>query len=350
MHRLNPIIAAVVVGVLALLLIIYVFAGGWRDNPDKLNDAQISGAGQASPEMRCASQETYDLIKSELFRRAAVLRGDDAGTFSKVAPYSFLRMASPKLTRHDERLGIIGCAASLTLNLPPGLTVAGGRRSLAGEVGYAIRPSPGGDHTVTLSADAIITPLATLSRAEGDASEQVASADSDTGVQTRTTRNVESPPQQEPRAAGSPPGSRAPEPAPELPVPASPPEAPATAPEPAPAAQRPDPPSATAATSPIPAAPPATISPSFNCRSARTRGEIAVCRDGRLASLDRQMAEQYNRAVSTADAGKRTQLQRSRSRFLRFRDSCRNTACVAGSYRERMVEIDDIVNERWSPR
>lgn len=362
MHRLNPIVVAIVAGVLALLLVIYVFAGGgWRDNPDQLSDAQISGAGQASPEARCASRETYNYIKSELFRQAADLSGGDAATFSKVAPQSFLRMASPKLTRHDERVGVIGCAASLTLTLPPGLMVDGGQRSLAGEVGYAIRPSPGGGQTVTLSADTIVVPLATLSRAEADPEEQVASVETDTDAQTRPIFDVQPPPQPEPDAIDSPPISRAPEPLPEVRVPAPPPEPRTTAPAPAPAVQRTDPPSTTATTIPTPAEPPATTSPiraapsatvrpSFNCRRARTRGEIAVCGDGRLASLDRQMSEQFNRAVSTADAGKRTQLQRSRDRFLRFRDSCGNTACVAGSYRERMQEIQDIMNERWSPR
>jgi uncharacterized protein len=62
------------------------------------------------------------------------------------------------------------------------------------------------------------------------------------------------------------------------------------------------------------------------------------------------MAGQFNRAVSVSDRGKRLQLERSRNRFLRFRDSCGSDACVAGAYRDRMREIDDIMNERWSPR
>ena len=101
---------------------------------------------------------------------------------------------------------------------------------------------------------------------------------------------------------------------------------------------------------PTATAPRGTTSPSFSCRNARTRGELAVCRDDSLASLDRQMAGQFNRAISVADPGKRSQLQRSRGRFLQFRDKCSSDACVAGAYRERMREIDDIMNERWSPR
>jgi uncharacterized protein len=82
--------------------------------------------------------------------------------------------------------------------------------------------------------------------------------------------------------------------------------------------------------------------PSFNCRYARTRGEIAVCRDPALASLDRQMAAQFYRAMAVARPGARVILQRTRNRFLRFRDSCGSDACIAESYRGRMREIRDI--------
>jgi hypothetical protein len=41
---------------------------------------------------------------------------------------------------------------------------------------------------------------------------------------------------------------------------------------------------------PLAPSPRATASPSFNCAAARSRGEVAVCNDERLAALDRQMA------------------------------------------------------------
>ena len=335
MNRISPTVAAVVAGILALLLVIYVFAGGngRARNQDKLSDAQVADAPPPPSETQCSSQKTYDLIKSELFRQAADMRGDDAGTFSNVASYAFLRVAEPKLITDKQDSGIIGCAGAVTLDLPPGLTVAGGRRSLSGDVGYQIRPASGaGEEIVTVTnADAIIIPLATLSRASA-AADPAADQRQERAPQERAPQA----PTVEPRAATP----RRAEPAP-----AKPPARPAAV-RPAPAPPR----EPGARPLPVEAAPRATASPSFNCRNARTKGEIAVCGDIGLASLDRQMADQFNRALSTADAGKRSQLQRSRTRFLRFRNSCGTQACMAGAYRERMREIDDIMNERWSPR
>jgi uncharacterized protein len=84
--------------------------------------------------------------------------------------------------------------------------------------------------------------------------------------------------------------------------------------------------------------------PSFNCRYARTRGEIAICKNGGLASLDRQMAAQYYRAIASADARQRRRLKTTRDAFLRQRDQCRDEACIAARYRERMREIGEIQN------
>jgi uncharacterized protein len=72
-----------------------------------------------------------------------------------------------------------------------------------------------------------------------------------------------------------------------------------------------------------------------------------VCHDPGLASLDRQMAAQFNSALSVARPGQRTMLQRSRNRFLSYRDSCRSDACIADAYRARMREISGIMNGDW---
>jgi len=92
---------------------------------------------------------------------------------------------------------------------------------------------------------------------------------------------------------------------------------------------------------------PQQASPSFNCANARTRGEIAVCNDSGLAALDRQMAAQYNAAVSEADASQRRLLERTRTRFLSYRDRCATNECVANTYRGRIQEIRDIAADRW---
>jgi outer membrane biosynthesis protein TonB len=93
---------------------------------------------------------------------------------------------------------------------------------------------------------------------------------------------------------------------------------------------------------------PATIArPSYNCRYARTRSEIAVCSDAALARLDRQMAAQFNNAMREGTRAQRDVLERSRLRFLYRRERCRTAACMAETYRARMAEINDIAARNW---
>ena len=307
MRRLTPTqIALIIAGILILAFAAWTFASTRRSNPDVLTDSNMAAAKSADPERRCGSQGTYDLIKRELFRRAAALRGNDAAAFTKLAAYAVVRVDRPLLDSEDDQTSAISCSGSLTLDLPPGVAVIGGRRSLNADIGYALQPSADGNGEVlTLTrADAIITPLATLARVGGASIDPLAPAP--------TPADTLSPP----------------------PVP-MPTPAPGTNP----------PPAATPAPPPPPA-PTFAGRPSFNCASARTRGELAVCADSGLAALDRQMAAQYVDALRDADPRTRAELQRSRDRFLSFRDQCPNSACIADTYRGRIREIHDIANGR----
>ncbi len=311
MRRLNPTAIALLAGAVVLLLLIYVFTGATRTNTDKLTDAQAAGQAAASdPEKQCGSQKTYDLIKRELFRRAAELRGSDQPAFDRLSAYSVVRMDAPMLRSHDEDVGTVTCAGTLALDLPPGVAVVGGRRTLTANIGYAIQPAADGSGDVlTLSnADAIITPLATLARVGTPAGE--------------------------PLIPGAP----------------TDPALPPLTDEPPPPAQGPPAPPPQSAGPPPQAPPPTTANPSFNCRSARTRGEIAVCGDSGLAALDRQMAAQFNTAMAQGDSRQRSLLQRTRNDFLRYRDNCPSNACIAETYRGRIREIRDIMAGRWRSR
>jgi len=95
---------------------------------------------------------------------------------------------------------------------------------------------------------------------------------------------------------------------------------------------------------------PASARPSFDCGRARTRGEIAVCGDAGLAALDRNMAAQYSRSIGIASAEQRALLERTRDRFLGYRDRCPNNACIGDAYVGRMREIRDIMEGRWQAR
>lgn len=296
-------------GIALLLLVVALFLFSDRADPNK---GRLTGNGETSTGKsandRCGSQRTYEEIKRELFRQAADTRGRDQAEFDRIAAYASVRVERPRLRDHDEELGTIRCSGRLSIDLPPGVAAVGGRRTLSADIDYVLQPAADGSGDVVMleGADPIIVPLATLARSG------------------ETSRLPSLPPEERPAP-----------PAPSQPVPpARAPVAPQAAPE-----IRSE--EARGARS---------VRPSFNCRYARTRSEIAVCNDAGLASLDRQMASQYYRAISAANARQRAQLVRSRTTFLRFRDRCAGNACIAETYHGRMREIRDIMAGTWQPR
>jgi uncharacterized protein YecT (DUF1311 family) len=314
---INPVLLALG-GLLLLLLLLWLFTGNRSADQDKLTGNEAGETNSAAdPEKRCASQATYDLIKRDIFRRAAQVRGSDQGAFDRLAAYAAVRMENPVLESESSDDGGVTCSGSLSIDLPPGVQVVGGRRTLSADVDYSLRRAAdsSGDVVTIRNADAIVTPLATLART-GQAAPQ-------TGGPARTIDPVTGLPTGA-GAGGEPPMGQ----------PQAPPQ-PAPVPIPAP---------------PAPPQDTASARPSFNCANASTRGERAVCSDSGLASLDRQMASQFNRARSQASASERALLDRTRGRFLSYRDGCRSDDCIADAYRGRMREISDIMAGRWQPR
>jgi len=220
-----------------------------------------------------------------------------------------LRMDNPVMENEDSSTGAVHCSGSLSLDLPPGVGVVGGRRTLTSDIDYTVQPAADGSGPVVLlqNADAVIAPLATLAKL----SEPTAppEADNEVGPDSATPENPAAPP----------------------------PLAPSPAPLP-PAQPAPTPPKAVGAR------------PSFNCANARSRGEIAVCGNAGLAALDRQMAGQFGRAMANASPEQRAILERTRDRFLGYRDRCPNNSCIGDAYVGRMREIRDIMEGRWQPR
>jgi len=310
MRQMSWTTIALIGGLLLLVLMVAYFATNRDLDQDKLTDSQISASGAPATiaEKACASKATYDLIKRELFRRAAQLRGSDNAAYDQLSAHAVVRMENPVMESENEATRAVQCSGSLSIDLPPGVIVVGGRRTLMAGIDYSVQPAADGSGNVVLlrNADAIISPLATLARTN----------------------------QQPARPAPPPPGlDSLGQPMGNVPTEApSPSEPPMSAPTPPP-----PPPQQTRA------------SPSFNCANARTRGETAVCADPGLASLDRQMASQFNRAMGQADPAQRALLQRTRSTFLGFRDNCRSDACIADAYNGRMREIGDILAGRWRP-
>ena len=305
MRRLNPTLIVLLAGVVILILLLGYVASTKNPNQDKLKDSQIGQPKTvASAERRCASQATYDLLKRELFRRAAQMRASDEGAYDRLSAYAVVRMENPVVESENGETSAVNCSGSLSLDLPPGVAVVGGRRTLTSDVDYTVQPAADGSGSVILlrNADAIIAPLATLARTAEP--QQSATAATETNGAAPVTGSVQPAPQ-------------------------------APAPVPAPAA---------------PEAPrSAATRPSFDCGSARTRGEIAVCSDAGLAALDRNMDAQYGRAVSVASREQRELLKDTARRFYAYRDRCADNRCIGDAYAGRMREISDIMEGRWQP-
>ena len=295
--RISPVFLALG-AILLLLLVIWLFAATRDEDQDKLINPSTETSATADPAKICSRKSTYDLIKRELFRRAAQVRGSDQAAFERLSSYTTLRMENSVMESEDSGTGAINCSGSISLDLPPGVAVVGGRRTLNADIDYTVQQATDGSGDILLlrNADAIVTPLATLARIAEPVEPMSPDANAVAPVDPLAPQPEAEPgapmaPQTEPRAVNT--------------------------------------------------------RPSFDCGSASTRGEIAVCSDAGLATLDRQMAAQFNRSIGIAGADQRALLQRTRNRFLSYRDSCRNNACIADAYRGRMREISDIMAGRW---
>jgi hypothetical protein len=296
---------ALIAGLVLLLLLVAYFATNRNSDQDKLTGNEMAGSSASTtPEKACASQATYNLIKRELFRRAAQLRGSDQAAYDKLSAVAVLRMENPVMESEEGASGGVNCSGSLSLDLPPGIAAVGGRKTLMSDVDYTVQPAADGSGTVVLlrNADSVIAPLATLARV-GQAPAPAA-----TPVITGDAAPQSDQPAQPTGQTGAP-------------APQSSPAPPRTA----------------------------TARPSFDCSKARTKGEIAVCSDSGLAALDVNMAAQYRRAISSASPQQQAILQSTRDRFLGYRDRCTNRQCIGDAYVGRMREIRDIMEGRWQP-
>ena len=291
-------IVALVAAVLAGVLLA---SSVWNSGPkseDQVPANAVAAKKSSDPQSWCAAQASYDAMKRELFRRAAQVRGSDDEAYARLSDFALLRVNGPIVRGVDDRLNSVSCSGTAVLSLPPGVSVAGGRRSLSGDVDYAIEPAADGTgNVVRLSAaDSIVVPLATLTRIASAAppTPPLPTEGQDQAAEQQQVQPGQFPqqPQQQPAQSQA-------------------------------------------------------ANPSFDCGNARSRSEIAICNDSGLAALDRQMAAQFNNGMSQADGEQQRLLKRTRDRFLSYRNRCADNACIAQTYRSRMSEISDIMAGRW---
>jgi hypothetical protein len=289
-------------GLVLVVVLVAYFATRENADQDKLTKNAASTTTDALParDKTCANKSTYELIKRDLFRRAAQVRGSDQSAYDQLAAYAVLRMENPVMESENSSTGAVNCSGSLSIDLPPGVAVVGGRRTLTSDVDYTVQPAADGSGAVVLlrNTDAIVTPLATLARTAQPTPEPNESGMNEVApAETRTPIGD----------AGS-----------QVPTKATP--------------------------------RPARVRPSFDCGQARSHGEIAVCSNAGLAALDRNMAAQYASSMAAATPEQQALLRRTRDRFLGYRDRCPDNRCIGDAYVGRMREIRDIMDGRWQPR
>jgi uncharacterized protein YecT (DUF1311 family) len=296
-RRINPwlivgLVAAIAIGI---LLASTIWTGRFSGKGNVAENSVLPVKKQADPQAWCASQATYDAMKRELFRRAAQVRGSDDQLYARLSDFALLRLNGPIVRGVDDQLNSVSCGGTAVLQLPPGVQVSDGRRSLSADVDYMIEPAADGTGNVVRlgNADGIVIPLATLSRqaqsqpaapAAGEATNQAS------GNEAATAPSAP-PPQAQPA--------------------------------------------------------PAHTTPSFDCDHASNNVEFAICSDAGLAALDREMAADFQRAMSSGDSGERKLLERTRKRFLSFRNRCVTNQCIEETYQSRIREIGDIMTGRW---
>ena len=317
---------------IALAALLFVLAVGVGFSLTRPKDGETSNAKSEVAEAKndryqqaCASAATYDRLKAIVFEQAARVRNSDPANLNLLATNAVARMENPAVKSRDEELDVIVCTGRFVLELPPGAEKGiGGERRLVADVEYAAQAAADGSGLLyqLKGAEPIVYKLAAfnlqdqpLQQPVGAPSNQMAEAQiQDPAAEADDRPNTVTAPQPAPRPAP-------PQPAP--PTPRAEPAPPVPQPQPKASAQ---------------------ARPSFNCGSARTRGELMVCGNSRLGSLDRRMSSLYFQALSDADGGQRRALQSTRNRFLAYRDRCRDEACVADAYQGRMQEIRDIMS------
>jgi hypothetical protein len=304
--RIAP-VAAIAVAAVAAGMVAFAVSPSLREfatlslSSEVEQDAPEAGAAVApakisakAPADHCADPSANELIKAELFRRAAEVRPAERAGLERAAPHTHLRIVSASSEGSGAAVG--GCSAWLAIDFPRGLVVDGSRSNLNTEIGFALAASGQGLRLENLSgAEGLVRSIATLGPPPREP-EPMPSVE---------TREI---------AAGARPSS-------------------------------PDRQIARAAATNTENATPKSPSEEVRseCAGAASRSERIVCANRNLSSLDRQLALLYRQSWNEADEKKRAALIGTRQRFNDRRDACGSSNCLTAAYVTRLREISDIM-------
>ena len=309
----------------------------------------------------CGRQDTVDGLGAALFEQAR--RGAaDRAAIEQLASRALVRIDNPRFVAHDAATGVTACAGTLAVTLPGTSVVA----PLLAAVEYAIQPNidargyvydlrgslpllqrlagfradrslaaPAASPDAAAAASAPVTrpegradeppgpatagryaPAARLSLPRDDVAARLPADREPADARSPWSRDVaDAPPRSAEVARSQPPG-----------------EADSPTREPMPYGDRAD-----AADGSFP-------QPSFDCRGARTYGEMLVCTNDRLAALDRELASTLDAVVERGDGRAVADADAGNAAFQARRARCQSTGCVGRAYRERLAELDTLRN------
>ena len=229
-------------------------------NPtSKTADGPPAGKKLAEMASLCPHALAPNLIKQELFRLAEEQASGDRTLLAQAEPVVSARLESV----HGEG-DAGGCGGWLSLDIPPGMVVDGGRTSVAADL----------DFTLTRIDEGVLQ-LAQLSGAKGIIRSLSTLAPEPRSSEVEVDR-----------------------PAPVVPAPKG-------VGRPAPATKTADP-----------------------CSGIAGRPDRMLCQNGNLASLDRQLSSFYRQSWERADERKRALLVETRQGFNTRRDACASQNCM----------------------
>jgi len=289
---------AILIAALAAGMIVYALYPSMRRQAPEATGWAIEAPAElaamkppSKPELTCAGSTVSDLVKRELFRRAAQRRPDAEAQLREVETSTVARFAGKG---SGSRAG--DCRGWFSLDVPSDFAVDGGRTNLNGDIAFGLTQAGASLRLAGLAGDErMVRSLMSI----GPAPQEPSSS------QIEDERLLASRPD---------------------------PERPAVLPR-----QR------------------ATLAPvkqaerALPCAAVASQSERMLCGNANLVSLDRQVSSFYRQSLSQADGQKRSQLLRTRQSFDERLSTCSTPSCMTGAYVFRLRQISDIMAGRAQP-